>query len=555
MDYTSITMTFHYTHQPGKIGLKMIRNIRWILVSLACLLFLAACAPQVQPVKDIAVTVTADGSSHPVHLPAGSTVQQALEAASVTLASTDRVDPSTFTVLSGDAAVVVTRVREEFETRQIIVPFERQELRNESLPSGETRLVQAGQNGLDEITIRHVFENNVETGSSTVSETLLQPAVPEIVMIGVQSPFAPITIPGKLAYRTTDGNAWLIDGSTSNRRPLITSGDIDGRIFSLSPDGAWLLFTRKSNQPPDQQINTLWAVSTTAQSPAPVNLGVANIVHFADWQPGETYKIAYSTVEPHAGAPGWDANNDLHILAFENGKPGKTRDILDTNYGGVYPWWGMSFAWSPDGSSLAYSRPDGVGLADIGASGLTTLLDITPYNTRSDWAWTSSLAWSNDSQTLYLVTHVPSSGLVAPEDSPNFDLVALSLPDRARTTLVPSTGMYAYPAVSSLRQGQDGATTWQVAYLQALFPTSSANSRYRLVVMDKKGANSRSLFPAEGQPGLELTQAPVWAPRLLDNGSDLIGFIYAGNLWIVDAASGLSQQVTGDGLTSNLAWK
>ena len=526
-----------------------------MFVFLISLAFLPACSPQVQQ-TNITVNVTVDGTSQSIMLPSGGTVQQALDAAKLTLSSTDRVNPPVYTTLTDGLAIVVTRVREEFETQQVVVPFERQELRNESLPSGETRLVQAGQNGLNEITIRHVFENDVETGSSIVSETVLQEAVSEIVMIGVQSPFEPLAFPGKLVYRTTDGNAWVMDGSTSNRRPLVTSGDLDGRIFSLSQDGAWLLFTRKSTLPPEQQVNTLWAISTTDQSAVPVSLGISNTVHFADWQPGEKYKIAFSTVEPQGAAPGWNANNDLHILDFENGKPGKTKDILDTNYGGMYPWWGMTFAWSPDGHSLAYSRPDGVGLVDINGSGLTTLLNITPWNTHSDWAWTPGLAWGRDSQTLFMVTHSAPSGLIAPEDSPNFDLIAISLSNRTSATLIPQTGMFAYPGVSSLRQDTSGATTYLVAYLKAIFPTASANSRYRLWVINSDGTAPRSLFPAEGQPGLEpQIQTLAWAPRLLDNGSDFIGVIYAGNLWVVDAAGGQSQQVTGDGLTSNIDWK
>ena len=530
-------------------------GLHWSLFLLGIfLVFLTACAAQVQQ-TDVSVNVTADGASQSVSLASGSTVQQALDAAKVSLSSTDRVDPPLYTTLAGGMAIVVTRVREEFETQQVVVAFERQELRNESLPSGETRLIQAGQNGLDEITIRHVIENNVDTGTSVVSEALLQQAVPEIVMIGVQSPFAPVTIPGKLAY-LSGGNAWIMDGSTSLRQPLVTSGDLDGYIFSLSPDGAWLLFTRKSSLPSDQQINTLWAVSTTSQPAVPVNLGVSDIVHFADWQPGTQYKIAYSTVEPHAAAPGWDANNDLHILDFANGKPGTIKDVLDTNYGGVYPWWGSSYAWSPDGQNLAYSRPDGVGLVDITNKSLTPLLNITALNTHGDWAWTPGLAWGSDSRSLFSVTHSAPTGLIAPEESPNFALNVLSLSKNTSTALVPQTGMFAYPAVSSPRTDKSGASTYMVAYLQAIFPTASATSRYRLMIMNSDGTAGRSLFPAEGQPGIEpQTQSLAWAPRLLANGGDYIGVIYEGNLWIVDVASGQSQQVTGDGLTTNIDWK
>lgn len=526
-----------------------------VLVIFLPMVSLVACSSQIQP-PDVTIYINADSTGQTISLPPGSTVQQALARSNIILSPTDRVYPPAYTTLTDGMSITVTRVSEEFETKQVVVPFERQELRNESLTSGETRLIQAGENGLNEITVRLVFENGVETGNSVVSETVLQKAVPEIVMIGVQSPFAPLTIPGILVYRTSDGNAWVMDGSTSNRRPLITSGDLDGRVFSLSPDGIWLLFSRKSALPADQEINSLWAINTTSQSAKAVNLGISNIVHFADWQPGKKYKIAYSTVEPQAASPGWDANNDLHILDFVNGKPGEITDVLDTNYGGVYPWWGMSFAWSPDGNKLAYSRPDGVGLVDLETGKLTPLIKMTALNTHGDWAWTPGITWSSDDLTLYAVTHSAPTGLIAPEDSPNFDLIAISLPAGSGTTLVSQTGMFAYPIVSPLYQNISDNPDYQIAYLQAVFPGASSTSRYKVMITNNNGSNSLTLFPAEGQPALEpQSQALAWAPRLLDTGTSFIGVIYEGNLWIVDSRTGKSQQVTGDGLTTNIDWK
>jgi hypothetical protein len=524
---------------------------RKLLAIFAVFFLLAACTPQVQQ-AEVTVSVTADGASQNITLPAGSTVQQTITTAGLSLSQTDRVSPPAYTLLTEGLMITVTRVREEFETQQVIIPFERQELHNESLPAGETRLVQAGQNGLREITIRYVFENGIKTRNSVVSENILQSAIPEIVMIGVQSPFAPLPIPGKLVY-LTGGNAWIMEGSTSNRRPLVTTGDLDPRIFSLSPDGKWLLFARKSALPPDQETNTLWVINTVAQQATPVRLGVSNVVHFAAWQPGKQYLVAYSTVEPRAIAPGWQANNDLHFMPFKNGEPGQTVDVLEVNSGGIYGWWGMTFAWSPDGNSLAYSRPDGVGLVDIKGAGLTSLLNITPLNTHGDWAWNPGLVWGSDSQTIFLVSHAAPTGLVTPEESPNFDLVAAALTGDQGTTLVQQTGMFAYPAVSSLRQGESGSN-YLVAFMQAIFPTQSATSRYQLDVMNSDGTNLRLLFPDEGQSGLQ-PQTPVWAPRPLETGGDFISVIYEGNLWIVDAASGQSQQVTGDGLTSQIDWK
>jgi hypothetical protein len=525
---------------------------RIILAFIALSFLLAACSPQDQQ-ANVTVVVTADGISKNITLPAGSNVQMALTANGINLAQTDRVAPPPYTLLMEGLTITVTRVREEFETQQVIIPFERQELRNESLLTGETRLVQAGQNGLREITIRHVFENGVETGNSVVSENILQAPIPEIIMIGVQSPFAPLTIPGKLVY-LTGGNAWIMDGSTSIRRPLVTTGDLDGYIFSLSSDGNMLLFSRKSDKPLDQEINTLWVVNTNAQQPTPVSLGISNVVHFAAWQPGEEYLLAYSTVEPRTTAPGWQANNDLHFLTFKNGVPGKIIDVLEINSGGIYGWWGMSFAWSPDGRNLAYSRPDGVGLVEISEEGLSTLLNVTPLNTHGDWAWIPGLTWGSDNQTIFLVTHAAPTGLVSPEESPNFDLVVTSLTGNPVTTLVPQTGMFAYPSASSLRESASGLS-FMIAFWQAIFPTQSKTSRYQLEVMNSDGTNRRSLFPAEGQSGLQPRISPIWAPYPLEGDGDFIGVIYEGNLWIVDASSGQSQQVTGDGSTSQIDWK
>jgi resuscitation-promoting factor RpfB len=526
----------------------MAKKISFFLVFVV---LLAACSPQSRE-STVTATVIADGTSKQVSLITNSSVQQALNSAGITLSQTDRVDPPIYAIVSNGLTIKVTRVTEKFETRQVIIPYERQELHNESLPAGETRLIQAGQNGLKELTIRHVYEDGVETGSSTVSDTILQAPLPEIEMIGVQSPFAPLVIPGKLVYLTS-GNAWIMVDSTSNRYPLVTTGDLDGRIFSLSPDGKWLLFSRKSTQPPEKETNTLWVVSTTVQPPVLVNLKISNVPNFAAWKPGAEYVIAYSTVEPRATAPGWQANNDLHFLEFTNGKPGRKTDILETNSGGIYGWWGMSFTWSPDGTKLAYSRPDSVGLVDITKGVLTSILNFTALNTHGDWAWSPGLAWGADGNSIYTVTHAAPTGLVSPEESPNFNLDVVTLASALDTSLVQQSGMFANPAVSSLRE-IDSGSTYLVAFLKAIFPAQSATSRYILDVMNSDGTNPRALFPAEGQTGLQ-PQTPVWAPQPLDTGADFISIVYDGNLWIVDVSSGQTQQVTGDGLTSKLDWK
>ncbi len=225
--------------------------------------------------------ITVDGATIEVSIPAGSSVEYALNQSGITLGSLDRVEPTLFTSLNSSDKIKVTRVREEFETVQEVIPFDRQTVRTELLPDGEIRISQPGENGLQEITFRRLYEDNVQEGDPSIvkSVVMVQP-VPEIMLVGAQSPFAPLQISGKLAY-ISGGNAWLMDGSTANRRTVITSGDLDGRVFSISPNGDWLLFTRKSTKPADEEINTLWVVNLVDPQSKPINL--RSLEHHPFW--------------------------------------------------------------------------------------------------------------------------------------------------------------------------------------------------------------------------------------------------------------------------------
>ena len=513
---------------------------------LATFILLTACrSPQVTA-EDISVNINIDGETQVVALPAGSTVTQALQSAGISIGNLDKAEPPLYTVLSNGDSVMLIRVQENFETEEVVIPFERQVIRNESLPEGETRLVQAGVNGLQELTYRIVLEDDEEISRSIVKSVSLQESAPEIMMVGAQSSFAPLPIPGKIAY-LAGGNAWVIDASTANRTPIVTTGDLDGRIFFLSPNGRYLVFSRKSTKPADQEINTIWAVRT--EGGTPFSTGIVNVVHYAEWIPG-TNSIAYSTVEPRTTAPGWQANNDLHRYSITTGAKAK---VLDASSGGVYGWWGMTFAFSSDGR-LAYARPDGIGLVDIDGKYIKPLLDITPFNTHSDWAWLPSISWGADGETLYYTSHALPPSLVSEEDSPFFDIRAVSFSNDANVDMVQQTGMFAYPS-SSYLQSSSSERPYQVAYLQAIFPEQSETSRYRVVVMDRDGSNQRTIFPANDAPGLN-PQKPAWAPDSIEGqAGDFIAVVYQGNLWLVDSGNNQAYQVTGDGLVTRIDWK
>lgn len=533
-------------------------------------LWLAACAPQSLAATEetIQVTISADGKQQVIELASGATVQDALKQAGLSLNTLDRVEPPSYTILTAHATIVITRVREVFTVKENVIPFERQIVHNESLPEGKTMLVQSGINGVEQVTYRQVFENDREVSNAVFKTEVLEEPVPEIMMVGIQRPFTPTAIPGKLAY-LTGGNAWLMEKTTGDRRPIVTTGDLDGEIFSLSPKGDWLLFTRsgKSAQVGQENtdgnntlpnINSLWAINLTETGSQLVNLKVSNVKHFAGWVPGKGLTITYTTVEPRTTAPGWQANNDLQMLTFApSGAVIEQKTILDTNMGGLYGWWGTSFAWSPDGQILAYARPDEVGLVDLKNKTQIPLVSIVPYQTNSSWAWVPELGWSADHRVLFFVTHSSKAGLDNQETSPWFDLSGLAINDATTSSgpviqIVPQAGMFAYPVPSPINKAQ--TNDYSVAYLRAIFPEQSDSKRYRLWVMDRDGSNDKMLFPAEDQQGLEAQQV-VWSPVAFNNDHLWLADQYQGNIWLIDSITGDAQAITGDGLISRIDWK
>jgi hypothetical protein len=123
--------------------------------------------------------------------------------------------------------------------------------------------------------------------------------------------------------------------------------------------------------------------------------------------------------------------------------------------------------------------------------------------------------------------------------------------------LVSNTGMFAYPLASPSQAESSGENAFQVAYLQAVFPGQSETSRYQIALMDRDGSDQRIIFPAAGTPGLEPKQHwGAWSPNIMpESGNFSLLVIYQGNIWLVDSVTGNGTQVTGDSLTTRVAWR
>ena len=450
---------------------------------------LVACQPATNAELLLSLPVTIDGEQVTITTESGHTVEEALSDNGIKLGELDRTMPSRDTALTANITILVTRV-EQIETREEEIPFDTNILPNETMVLGEQQIIQPGLNGLQEVTYQHVIENGIEVSTSIISRTIIREPQNEIIMEGVQSPNVPVTLNGKLAYLTT-GNAWVMDGSTIKRQPLVTTGDLDWRIFELSPDGEWLLFSRKQKTELDE-INSLWVINTIDPEAEPIDLGIKNVIHFAGWLPSEDRAIVSSTAEMRTTAPGWQANNDLQIISFtEDGGVFAPVKWLEPNSGGVYGWWGDKFLFQP-GNDITILRPDGIDLLKPGENEITPLTDILSYQTHGSWAWVTQASWSSDGSVLYAVNHRDDSSN-SPEESTHFDLDVFFLTDKTRHTLRQDVGMFAYPSLSPLYPSGH-----YLGYLQASFPQESETSPYRLMVMDVDGSDEKELFPREG---------------------------------------------------------
>lgn len=522
---------------------RILRAIAIAIVLQAALL--TACTPTIAvTTTTLTVTLTVDGNTRPITTDA-LLVRDLLNQQGIILNPLDEVSPSEFTALTDGMAVRVVRVTDAFEVEQAEIPYERQTVRNETLPEGDRRLLQTGVPGLEEVTYRVVYRDGVLASRTEVRRTVLTPAQPEIIMVGVQNSFITIPIEGTLAYISA-GNAWIMRENSGSRRPITLTGDLDGRVFDLSADGEYLLYTRNT-VPADipvgatpERFNTLWAVSTLSADAEPINLGLENVL-WAGWSPAQPRTLAYTTGEPTNVAPGWVANNELNLLSFDiNGNLNDPEELLPPDEGGAFGSYGTQFVWSPDGNLLGYSRGDNLGIVNVAEKRGIVLARFTYYNTRADWTWLPDVAFSVDSRILYTVIHGEPVALEAPEDSPVFDLAAIATDGSFAAALVRRAGIWAAPTPDPTNQ--------RIAYLQSIDPLDTVTGRYRLAVMDRDGSNSQTLFPAAGEPGLGPQQL-AWSPD-----GKRLALIWQGNLWVIDSTTGVGQQLTGDAQTTAPDW-
>ena len=494
------------------------------------------------------VRVTCDGMIYSAQVALDAKVADALTAVGVEAGTMDIVTPALPLAVPADGNISVIRVTTEDVVTEQVIPFQSQTVRNESLAEGETRIVQQGQNGIRRITTRYTYEDGVLKNSAVVSAATAAEPVPEILMRGAKAAYSPININGRLIY-ISGGNAWMMESSTENRTPLLSTGDLDGRVLDLSSDGKWLLFSRTGKS---EEINGLWMLDLSTRGAEPISLRVSNVLHFASWLPGEARRFLYSTVTPLEQASGWRAANDLYMqFVSDTGMLMNREEILPPDDSDTYSWWGTEFALSDDARRLLFATPERIGVIDRLSAEKEDLIRFTPYeNTRSDWAWIPGFCWNAENDGFYFTFHGKTDGSMRTFDPADYHIASYDLSTGTLEVLVENAGPFSYPSASPVFVGGKSYLAW----LQTDNPRQTDAERYHIMLSEASGKNPRTVYPPAGSSGYVTPQHLVWSPGNSEQ-SAWIAFLSDGNIWLVNPFAGISNQITSDGGISRFIWE
>ena len=530
----------------------MSRRIHRSLLALPIVLLLLLAACQTAQTPEMVITLAVDGKEIALPQRNAVTVGEILRSQEIELGPLDQVNPPEYSQITDGMRITVARVREENECVETEIAFERRTIPNEALAPGETRLAQPGQSGIEQTCYRVLLVDNVRQEPVPISRVPLREPQDEIVYVGPSGELDPVTVGGTLAY-LSNNNVWAMRGSSTSKRPLTESGDADGRVLALSPDGRSLLYTRSMPDDSGAIFNQLWLIEDTTINSPPVPLVPQNVLSAA-WVPGQPDTISYTTVEKSAAAPGWRANNDLFIMTIDprSGQALSVNPLVPPSSAGLYSWWGTDFTWSPSGNLLAWVRADSMGFVDQATGEFDALLSYPVFETRQSWSWRATVSYAPDEQTILTTVHGEPIGNEPPQTSPVFHVAVADVDGSFSANLARNTGIWSQPAWSpAFIDPATGEQTWRMAYLRARNLANSINqgAEYDLMVADRDGSNARAVFPPPGQSGLNASAEPVWSA----DGSHF-AFIYQGNVWVVDVSSGIANQLTLDGAATNPIW-
>ena len=199
--------------------------------------------------EKIEVDITVDGQTvEYVGLPA--TVETILQRSDVTLGQLDEVAPQADVQMETDGGITVTRVQILTQTSEEVIPYQSYKRTTEELFQGESRVVQTGRDGVQQVTRQVLLRDGVAADSWEVSRVTVQQPQSEILETGTSGRL--VTRSGVERYRrvlTVTATAYTAGGRTAtgtNSRVGAIAVDpsvipLGSRLYITALDGsAWV---------------------------------------------------------------------------------------------------------------------------------------------------------------------------------------------------------------------------------------------------------------------------------------------------------------------------
>lgn len=90
-------------------------------------------------------------------------------------------------MITDNQTIVITKIEYKKETREEIIPYKTEKIDADDMLIGESEIVQQGQNGLKRRLYKNTYFNDYPWHRLKKSETIITPAVNEVIKIGTQN--------------------------------------------------------------------------------------------------------------------------------------------------------------------------------------------------------------------------------------------------------------------------------------------------------------------------------------------------------------------------------
>ncbi|MBP1918716.1 G5 and 3D domain-containing protein [Youngiibacter multivorans] len=175
--------------------------------------------------RAVPVVLYADGAIQEF-MTAEKTVEDFLNAESVTLGEIDKISVPTETLVSRDMEITIVRVTKEMVTENVTIAFGVQEKKDASIMKGTKKVTQEGSAGEKVLTKERTYEDGVLVSEELVGENVTKSPVDKIVAVGTKvMSYAAVNtatrgpLPESLSYSSTytvRATAYAGDGITAS---------------------------------------------------------------------------------------------------------------------------------------------------------------------------------------------------------------------------------------------------------------------------------------------------------------------------------------------------